>query len=277
MSSEDITFDNLMDVYPISGNKKPTKCVRCSKTDCELMVCSKCKCAAYCSPECQKADWAHHKQHCALAAKLRNIPAGFAKVPSFIFLSPPSGSVIKMFLVLPPPSFPPCYKEGEPRFELVMRAKLTGSDEGKKDEEDAYEDPDDCFLDEDERENKNSELDKIQKILEARGALQSAMIPVANADTVLENLIDPEEVIIEGEKIKFCLFYPVSTPVGFYCATSSGKITRGDLLIIINRMYQIVFSEPDNTFGTELFPLDALFLHSVYKYDENAWAVMVDS
>lgn len=274
--AEDITFDNLMDIYPIVGSKKPTNCTRCSKTDCELMVCSKCKSVAYCCPECQKADWAQHKHQCTLAAKLRNIPLGFAKVPTFSFLSPASGSIVKMSLVLPPPAFPPCYKEGEPRFELVMRAKLSKKDD-KEEEEERYEDPDDCFLDEDEKESKGSDLDMIQRILEQRGALQSAMIPVASADTVLENLIDPEEVIIEGEKIKFCLFYPVSTPVGFNCATSSGKITRGDLLIIINRMYQIIFNEPNNTFNTELFPLDALFLHSIYKYADDSWAVMVDS
>lgn len=275
--TDEITFDNLLDVYPIVSNKKATKCVRCSKENCELMVCSKCKSAAYCSPECQKADWAHHKHQCTLASKLRNIPPGFAKVPSFVFLSPASGSIVKMSLVLPPPPFPPCYKEGDPRFELVMRAKLSSGEKKEDEEEERYEDPDDCFLDEEEKDSRDSELDKIQKILEQRGALQSAMIPVANADTVLENLINPDEVIIEGEKVRFCLFYPVNTPVGFNCATSSGKITRGDLLIIINRMYQIVFSEPDNTFGTELFPIDALFLHSVYKYAENSWAVMVDS
>lgn len=275
--SEDITFEDLMDVYPIVGNKKPTKCTRCSKTDCELMVCSKCKSAAYCSPECQKADWARHKLQCTLAAKLRNIPLGFAKVPSFSFLSPASGSVVRMSLVLPPPPFPPCYKEGDPRFELVMRAQLPSGKKEEEEEEEAYEDPDDCFLDEDEKAGKDSELDKIQKILEQRGALQSAMVPIASAETVLPNLINPDEVIIEGEKVRFCLFYPVSTPVGFNCATSSGKITRGDLLIIINRMYQIIFNEPDNTFNTDLFPIDALFLHSIYKYADNAWAVMVDS
>ena len=30
----------------------------------KTMYCSRCRCATYCSRECQKADWARHKSYC---------------------------------------------------------------------------------------------------------------------------------------------------------------------------------------------------------------------
>lgn len=55
---------------------RPHCCRFCGATSLEkkLQVCSRCHCVCYCSPNCQRADWPHHKRHCAertpeLAAK----------------------------------------------------------------------------------------------------------------------------------------------------------------------------------------------------------------
>ena len=43
----------------------PTKaCNQCGATDIKLNLCSRCKRAWYCSPECQRAAWLNHKADC---------------------------------------------------------------------------------------------------------------------------------------------------------------------------------------------------------------------
>ena len=39
-------------------------CALCSKKECKLSHCSKCRAVYYCSKECQKADWGRHKAEC---------------------------------------------------------------------------------------------------------------------------------------------------------------------------------------------------------------------
>lgn len=51
------------------------RCMRCEKKpeddiDLVLMRCSKCKRVAYCSVECQRADWRVHKQFCDTIVEL---------------------------------------------------------------------------------------------------------------------------------------------------------------------------------------------------------------
>ena len=43
-----------------------TMCMKCKKTDLvnKMMMCGACKSVSYCSKECQKADWKHHKKQC---------------------------------------------------------------------------------------------------------------------------------------------------------------------------------------------------------------------
>eukprot|EP00984_Skeletonema_dohrnii_P007567 scaffold2763_cov88-Skeletonema_dohrnii-CCMP3373.AAC.3 len=37
----------------------------------KTMYCSRCRCVAYCSRECQKADWTAHKQECERMTRIR--------------------------------------------------------------------------------------------------------------------------------------------------------------------------------------------------------------
>lgn len=42
-------------------------CAKCkiNKSEAELLQCTKCKKAFYCSKECQQQDWIFHKTHCS--------------------------------------------------------------------------------------------------------------------------------------------------------------------------------------------------------------------
>jgi hypothetical protein len=42
-------------------------CDNCFKTDAGLHKCLGCRLVYYCSPDCQRADWAHHKHVCRMA------------------------------------------------------------------------------------------------------------------------------------------------------------------------------------------------------------------
>ena len=46
----------------IKKNRKPAKCVACNSP--ALLKCGKCRRACYCSAECQRGDWLHHKEIC---------------------------------------------------------------------------------------------------------------------------------------------------------------------------------------------------------------------
>ncbi len=46
----------------IKKNRKPAKCVACKSP--ALLKCGKCRKACYCSAECQRGDWLHHKEIC---------------------------------------------------------------------------------------------------------------------------------------------------------------------------------------------------------------------
>jgi hypothetical protein len=47
---------------PEKSGKEARKCHKCGKQGAKL--CAGCKLVAYCSPTCQKADWADHKKSC---------------------------------------------------------------------------------------------------------------------------------------------------------------------------------------------------------------------
>ncbi|KAF2103677.1 hypothetical protein NA57DRAFT_69890 [Rhizodiscina lignyota] len=47
------------------------RCWKCTEVKEKLLVCIKCKRAAYCGKDCQKGDWKHHKKFC-VAAESKN-------------------------------------------------------------------------------------------------------------------------------------------------------------------------------------------------------------
>eukprot|EP01057_Protomagalhaensia_wolfi_P002468 Protomagalhaensia_wolfi_Nauph_80__2467@NODE_2638_length_1032_cov_17_098691_g2066_i0_p1_GENE_NODE_2638_length_1032_cov_17_098691_g2066_i0NODE_2638_length_1032_cov_17_098691_g2066_i0_p1_ORF_typecomplete_len247_score53_48zfMYND/PF01753_18/1_2e12zfC6H2/PF15801_5/0_21Pesticin/PF16754_5/0_11Meleagrin/PF08189_11/1_1e04Meleagrin/PF08189_11/0_055zfHIT/PF04438_16/4zfMss51/PF13824_6/10_NODE_2638_length_1032_cov_17_098691_g2066_i0236976 len=49
---------------PPPSNESSKHCQNCFKENVKLMKCGKCKKVAYCSVECQKADWMYHKRLC---------------------------------------------------------------------------------------------------------------------------------------------------------------------------------------------------------------------
>ena len=62
-----------------STNKKCCNvCGAAATSPASLLLCSRCKSAAYCGPACQKSDWKSHKLICATAPKPAGKPAGSA-------------------------------------------------------------------------------------------------------------------------------------------------------------------------------------------------------
>ena len=55
--------------YTTNGRKD---CFRCGKENCNLK-CANCKVARYCSKECQKLHWKHHKKVCVIDGET-NVP-----------------------------------------------------------------------------------------------------------------------------------------------------------------------------------------------------------
>ena len=41
-----------------------TVCAKCGKTGLEGGICANCNAVAYCSRECEEADWDRHERHC---------------------------------------------------------------------------------------------------------------------------------------------------------------------------------------------------------------------
>mmetsp|Transcript_3568 Transcript_3568/g.8130 ORF Transcript_3568/g.8130 Transcript_3568/m.8130 type:complete len:281 (+) Transcript_3568:720-1562(+) len=62
------TIYSLVKVMDSSQYKEPRECNHCGKSDQDFqnsyMICSRCKRKFYCSKDCQRADWALHKNTC---------------------------------------------------------------------------------------------------------------------------------------------------------------------------------------------------------------------
>lgn len=55
----------LLELYnPKHASLRPKRCENCQKQDLNFKVCSRCRQAYYCDPECQKAHYPRHKQVC---------------------------------------------------------------------------------------------------------------------------------------------------------------------------------------------------------------------
>jgi len=65
------------------------RCYNCEKSEptVKLQVCSKCKVATYCSPECQTKHWKIHKRECKNLCKNRKIPWGELDAHSLSIIS----------------------------------------------------------------------------------------------------------------------------------------------------------------------------------------------
>lgn len=65
--AKNIIQENFEAFFPqlqVEKEKIGVGCKACNKLSEKLMVCSACKIAKYCSPECQKKDWSKHKEVC---------------------------------------------------------------------------------------------------------------------------------------------------------------------------------------------------------------------
>ncbi|KAJ6565482.1 hypothetical protein DFH09DRAFT_466642 [Mycena vulgaris] len=75
-------IDDHMDVIAPKGKLEGYVCSNCAKgpdTGNTLKLCGKCKLTRYCSTECQKTHWRHHKFSCRLGAGdvERDVPAEY--------------------------------------------------------------------------------------------------------------------------------------------------------------------------------------------------------
>ena len=52
----------------------PLACDKCGKTGVQLKECSACQNVRYCSLDCQKAAWKHHKPHCKKRQPAKTAP-----------------------------------------------------------------------------------------------------------------------------------------------------------------------------------------------------------
>ena len=60
-------------------------CAKCSRSDCDLLRCSRCGLVLYCSQDCQKGHWKTHKKIVSLFHEFRN--KGCAKKAIFLMRS----------------------------------------------------------------------------------------------------------------------------------------------------------------------------------------------
>jgi splicing suppressor protein 51 len=71
---------SVIDMNSLSFSYDTNKCTTCKKPQSELPIplkrCAKCQSQAYCSRECQKAEWKVHKKTCASTAGMPKGPAG---------------------------------------------------------------------------------------------------------------------------------------------------------------------------------------------------------
>ena len=56
----------------MENTEATTKCDNCKNIDSSLKRCAKCKSAAYCDRDCQKAHWKQHKKDCGRLAGGKN-------------------------------------------------------------------------------------------------------------------------------------------------------------------------------------------------------------
>lgn len=61
----EVIFRNVASSYVLSSEYWGQKCMRCFALGSNLLQCSKCKVASYCSKSCQVGDWKLHKGECA--------------------------------------------------------------------------------------------------------------------------------------------------------------------------------------------------------------------
>jgi hypothetical protein len=64
-----LTWPGLLN---LAGESPPNKCVTCATVVSrnEAHLCGGCRSTTYCSRECQKADWSHHREKCAVSTWL---------------------------------------------------------------------------------------------------------------------------------------------------------------------------------------------------------------
>ncbi|KAJ6491459.1 hypothetical protein DFH09DRAFT_370151 [Mycena vulgaris] len=100
-------IDDHMDVIAPKGKLEGYVCSNCAKgpdTGNTLKLCGKCKLTRYCSTECQKTHWRHHKFSCRLGAGdvERDVPAEYLaqKLAEHLMRVPWLMTLIDMYAVV---------------------------------------------------------------------------------------------------------------------------------------------------------------------------------
>ena len=80
-----------------ADSNQTNKCGHCGATE-NLMKCTKCAAAAYCSKECQVSDWPTHKFLCKVISKVESKTNEVDAIGSVYKLAQKEGQVVKLMM-----------------------------------------------------------------------------------------------------------------------------------------------------------------------------------
>lgn len=237
----------------------------------QLKSCAGCHGVAYCGELCQKADWPQHRAVCKLAAQLRAQGAD-AQVPVCTVTLPVCGKTATVRWLRDEGAVP-SYADGAARIESKMLMKPEAS---VPDRSALADDPDAC---DDEEDDENSSVAQLQRLF-ARANVQSQQIPIAGIPELLPAIVAPEDAVMPGGRIVLAFTYPLTRAAHFAVDVDVPQLARVDMLVLVNRLYSLIFSDCTGSFVCAFHSLDELFLHSLFHFgspDANSWAVVADA
>jgi len=253
------------------------QCHLCGSTEKSLLkACSGCKGVAYCGALCQKSDWAEHKTACKLSTQLRNTKAS---VPVCKLALPGCGKTA-IIRWMGENTTIPSYVDGAERIESKMLLKPEADKPDDAQRAAALADDPDAF--DDDEVGGSEEADKLQQLQKmfAKANVTSPQIPISGVPELLDNIVDGDELVIPGGKITFAFTYPLENPAYISVEIDEPRLSRKDMLILLHKLYALIFFDCSGSFACKLHSFHDLFLHSLFHFgssDENSWAVVADT
>jgi len=252
------------------------QCHLCGNTEKSMLkACSGCKGVAYCSVLCQKSDWAAHKSACKLSSVVRNKK----EVPVCKMTLPACGkTAIVEWMGKDKDTFP-SYEEGAERIESVMLLKPEADKVDDAQRAAALADDPDAFDDDVGDSSEANKLQELQKMF-AKANVTSQQIPIANIPELMDNIVKSDELVLPGGNIVLAFTYPLERPVYFSVKIDEPRLSRSDMLVLLHKLYALLFFDCTDSFACRLHSINDLFLHSLFHFgssDDNSWAVVADT